>query len=55
MTNRHTVSRTRTRKNEETGTLRNEINCVGIGTLKCHIVQVISKRPPILTRYDEII
>ena len=28
------MSRTHTRKNEETGTLRNKINCGGIGTIQ---------------------
>ena len=42
-------------KNEETGTLRNEINCGGIGTLKWHIIHVISRWAPILTVYDVII
>ena len=55
MTNRKTVSRTHTGKNEETGTLRNEINCGGIGTLKLHTINVILKWPPILTMYDVII
>ena len=32
--NIQTVSITHTRNKEETGTLRNEINCGGIGTLK---------------------
>ena len=55
MTNIHTLSITHTRKNEETVTLRNEINCGGIGTLKLHIIHVISKWPPILTMNDVII
>ena len=42
-------------KNEETGTLRNGINCGDIGTLKLHIIHVLLKWPPILTVYDVII
>ena len=34
ITNIQTVSITHTRQYDETGTLRNEINCGGIGTLK---------------------
>ena len=41
MTNIQTVSRTHTRKNEEIGTLRNEINFGGIGTLKLNIIHVL--------------
>ena len=55
MTKRQTVSRNHTRKNELTGTLNNEIDYVGIGTLKWNIIKVISKWPPIITMYDVII
>ena len=55
MKNRRTVSRTHKRKNEKTGTIINEINCGGIGTLKWLIIYVLLKGPPILTMYDVII
>ena len=55
MKNIQTVSKTHTRKNKETVTLRNETNCGGIGTLKLHTINVILKWPPILTMYDVII
>ena len=49
------VSITHTRKNEVTGTLRNQNICGGIGTLKLHTIHVLSKWITIITMYDVII
>ena len=55
MKNIQIVSRTHTRRNEVTGTIRNKNNCGVISTLKLHIIHVISKWPPIITMYDVMI